>query len=583
MVEAGNKKPTILIIDDEPLIRDLLSDMLCDDYSCKTATCAEDALLLLQQDKFDIVLSDINMGEMSGFELIPQVRSISPDTVVVMISSEQHIDSAIKAMRVGAFDYIKKPFNVMHVQTVVHHALEHHSLLVTKQRYERHLAELVEQRTAELNYLAYHDPLTNLPNRVLFEDRLSQAIAVAEHNQQTIVVLYLSLDKFKKVHDTLGPESEALLLQEVARRLKNCVREGVTVARFERDEFGLLITQVEGTQDYVKFIEFIKKAFNPTFTINDHEVYITVSIGVSLFPDDAKDVQNLLKNAGAALNRAKEQGGNAYQFYTADLNDQALKRLEFERNLRRALDRNEFDVYYQPKVDAKNHQIIGMEALVRWRHPELGLITPAEFIPLAEETGLIIPLGEWVMRTACRQTKAFQEEGFSSLQVSVNISPRQFLQPNLLEVIKNIITETGIDPNCLELELTESSVMQNTETAIKILNELKKMGVKISIDDFGTGYSSLAYLKSLPLDVLKIDKSFVQDVTVNSQDAAIVMTIIALAHNLNLKVIAEGVEVEEQLKFLQLLKCDEWQGYLYSKPIAQDEFRELLTKKRTAV
>jgi EAL domain-containing protein (putative c-di-GMP-specific phosphodiesterase class I) len=322
----------------------------------------------------------------------------------------------------------------------------------------------------------------------------------------------------------------------------------------------------------------INESLTKPFIIDNHEIFITASGGISLFPDDGSDAETLLKNAGAALYRTKKQGGNSYQFYTADMNAEALKRMAFENNLRRALERNEFKVFYQPKINIVNGQIVGMEALVRWQHPEFGIVSPAEFIPLAEETGLIVPIGEWVLRTACLQSKAWQDEGFSQLQVSVNLSPRQFSQTNLLEVITGIINETGIDPNCLECEITESLIMQNTEEAIRILSELKKLGVKISIDDFGTGYSSLGYLKRLPLDVLKIDKSFVQDVTSAAEDAAIVMTIISLAHNLNLKVIAEGVEIEEQLKFLQLLKCDEWQGFLYSKPVSAAEFRVLLQK-----
>lgn len=579
MTETGSEKPRILIIDDEPLIRDLLCDMLGEDYTCATANCAEDAVPLLGKENFRLVLSDINMGKMSGLEMIPLVHKSAPDTVVVMISSEQHIDSAINSMRVGAFDYIKKPFDIKHVQAVVRRALEHHSLLAAKRRYENHLEELVQQRTAQLNYLAYHDALTNLPNRVLFEDRLSQTLALTQRSRQISAVLFLSLDRFKKVHDTLGHSSETVLLREVAERLKACVDgDGATVARFERDEFALLLTQIGGTQKVIEVVGKINEALNKPFVIDNHEIFITASIGISLFPNDGRDVQTLLKNAGAALYRAKEQGRNNYQFYTAGMNARALKRMALENNLRRALERNEFEVFYQPKVNVNTREIVGMEALVRWRHPELGLVSPLEFIPLAEETGLIVPIGEWVLRAACAQSKSWLDDGFAPLQVSVNLSPRQFKQPNLLEVITGIIRQTNIDSNYLELEVTESSIMQNTEAAVETLGELKKLGVKISIDDFGTGYSSLGHLRRLPLDVLKIDRSFMQDVTANAEDAAIVMTIISLAHNLNLKVIAEGVEIEEQLKFLQLLKCDEWQGYLYSRPVAPEDFRRLLMK-----
>ena len=580
MLEAGDEKPRVLIIDDEALIRDLLSDILAADYACATVSSAEEAALLLKKETFNLVLSDIKMGKMSGLELIPLVRESAQDTVVVMISSEQHIDAAINSMRVGAFDYIKKPFNVLEVQMVIHRALEHHLLLATKRRYENYLKELVTQRTEKLNYLAQYDALTNLPNRVLFEDRLSQALALTQHNRQMMAVAFLSLDRFKKVHDLLGPACEGRLLQETARRLENCTKDigGTTIARFERDEFAVLFTQITNAQTVVEIINNINKAINESFVIDDHEIFLTASIGITLSPNDGADAQTLLKNAGAALYRAKKQGRNNYQFFTAEIKADALKRMTLENNLRRALERGEFEVFYQPKININTGQIAGMEALVRWRAPEAGIISPMEFIPLAEETGMILPIGEWVLRTACAQTKVWADEGFAPLQLSVNLSPRQFKQSNLLEVITGIIQDTGIDANYLELEVTESSVMQNTGEAVKTLRKLKNLGVKISIDDFGTGYSSLGYLKRLPLDVLKIDKSFVQDVTFAAEDAAIVMTIISLAHNLNLKVIAEGVEAEEQLKFLQLLKCDEWQGFLYSKPVTAADFRELLLK-----
>lgn len=576
MIKTGDDKPRVLIIDDEQLIRDLLAEMLAEDFNCQTATCAEEALQLLNQMQFSLLLSDIHMGKMNGIEMIPLVHELAPDTVVIMISSEQSIDSAIDALRVGAFDYIKKPFNIFHVKTIVQRALEHHSLLVMKRRYENHLEDLVHKRNAELDYLAYYDALTSLPNRLLFEDRLSQALALADHNRHILAVLFLSLDRFKKVHDTLGRESEAELLKQVAHRLQTCPRGGATVARFEKDEFGLLLTQINNAREILKITNEINNVLNQPFLIENHEIYITVSIGISLFPSDGNEVQTLLKNASVALDRAKEHGGNNYQFYTADMNAKAVKRLEMENNLRRALEREEFEVFYQPKINVKNREIVGIEALVRWRHPEMGIIAPNEFIPLAEETGLIVPLGAWVLRSACAQTKAWQEEGFSQLFVSVNLSPRQFQQADLLEVISRIIRESKIDSNYLELEVTEGSLMQNTESAVQTLNALKKLGVRISIDDFGTGYSSLVYLKRLPLDVLKIDKSFIEDLTAKAEDAAIVMTIISLAHNLNLKVIAEGVELEEQLKFLQNLNCDEWQGYLYSQPVSAESFRELL-------
>lgn len=582
MVGADINNARILIVDDELEIRNLLCEMLRERYKCTAVGSAEEALLLLRAEKCGLVISDINMGGMSGLEMIPQVRAISPDTVVMMISGEQNIESAVEALRSGAFDYIIKPFDFQHVEAAVRRALEHHALLEAKRRHENHLEELVKQRTAELNHLAYHDVLTDLPNRILFEDRLTQALILAERNRQTLGVLFLSLDRFKKVHDTLGHAIGDKLLQKVAERLRSSAHKGETVARFEGDEFALLLTQIGGTEgeDVVEVIFQINESLALPFTIDEHELFITVSIGISLYPDDGADASTLLKNADAALYRAREQGGNNYQFYTADLNAKALKRLTLENSLRRALERSEFEIYYQPVLDSNTRKIVGMEALLRWHHPELGLVQPVEFIPLAEDTGMIVPIGEWVLRTACAQSKSWQEAGFAPLSLAVNLSARQFQQQNLLEVVVGILQETGLDSHDLELELTESSIMKNAESAVQTLGALKAMGIKIAIDDFGTGYSSLGYLKRLPIDTLKIDRSFVSDLTTDPDDAALVMAIITLAHNLSLKVIAEGVETEEQLGFLHLLKCDEWQGYLFSKPVPVNAFEELLWREQ---
>jgi diguanylate cyclase (GGDEF)-like protein len=580
MVSADKNNAHILIVDDEPEIRHLVRGILSESYRYLEANSAEEALSIIRMEKIDLVISDINMGGMSGLEMIPLVRAIAPDTVIMMISGEQTIESAIEALRGGAFDYIMKPFDFQHVEAAVRRALEHHSLLVAKRLHENQLEELVRQRTAELNHLAYHDALTDLPNRVLFEDRLTQALILAERNRQTLGILFLSLDRFKKVHDTLGRAIGDRLLQKVAERLRSSAHQGETVARFEGDEFALLLTQIGGTEgeDVVEVIFQINESLKLPFVIDDHELFITVSVGITLYPDDGADAQTLLKNADAALYRAREQGGDNYQFYTADMNAKAVKRLALENSLRRALERSEFEVYYQPVLDINNRKIVGMEALLRWHHPELGLVQPAEFIPLAEDTGMIIPIGEWVLRTACTQSKAWQEAGFAPLSLAVNLSARQFQQQNLADVVLRILLETGLNSHDLELELTESSIMKNAESAVRTLGELKEMGVKIAIDDFGTGYSSLGYLKRLPIDTLKIDRSFVCDVTTDPDNAALVMTIITLAHNLRLKVVAEGVDSEEQLSFLHLLRCDEWQGYLFSKPLAVEAFEELLSQ-----
>lgn len=582
MRNATVRQPNILIIDDEQSVRNLLRQILSENYQCRAVASAEEALELLENERFALVLCDINMPGMSGLTLIPLISEIAPDTVVVMISGEQTIEAAIEAMRTGAFDYIKKPFEIDHITTAVDRALRHQSLLADKRKYENHLEELVEMRTQELNYLSNYDALTGIPNRILFEDRLAQALVAAQHNRRPLGVLALSLDKLDKINDSLGRASGDRLLCESAIRLTKLVGEGDTVARFEGREFAFLLTAINEPQDLIEFTEKINVILQTPFLIDNQEIFLTASVGISLFPVDGSDAHNLLKNAGAAMHRVKERGGNNYQFYTADINNKALQRLVMENNLRRALEREEFEVHYQPTISVQTKQIVGMEALIRWRHPQLGLISPAEFIPLAEETGLIVPIGEWILRKACAQCKEWQKIGFEHLNLSVNLSARQFEQQNLFEMVTDALAETDFNPVCLELELTESSIMKNAESAIKILKKLKKTGIKISIDDFGTGYSSLSYLIQLPIDVLKIDQSFIRKINVDKGNAAMVMAIVSMARNLQLKVIAEGVENEQQLQFLYLLGCDEWQGYYNSKPLTAEALTELLQRKQTA-
>jgi len=576
MALAAELRASVLIIDDEEQVRELLVSILGVAYKCQTASSAEEALTALSSDTFDLVLSDINMGGMNGLQLVPRVHSISPDTVTVMISGNHEIESAIEALRVGAFDYITKPFDVRHVEAAVERALDHCRLLKEKHRYHEQLQRLLRERTAEVDRLAYYDSVTQLPNRTLFEDRLAQAVAIARSAGEMLGVLFISLDQFKKVNDTLGHAPGDLLLQEFAERLKSCISESDTVARFGSDEFALLQTQIEGTKDIVQTIESLSQVLRFSFDLEGHEVFATASVGVSLFPMDCGDSQTLIQNAGAALYKAKRSGGANYQFYTADMHKMASSRLALETSLRRAIHNEEFLLHYQPRVSVDSFEITGVEALVRWQHPQLGLVLPSEFIPLAEDTGLIVPIGEWVLRHACLQNMRWQAQGFPSLHMAVNISARQFHDQDVTQTVVRILDETGLSPQHLELELTESSIMRNSEFAAGVLNRLKAMGINISIDDFGTGFSSLASLKRLPIDSLKIDQSFVRDMTSDPDEASLVMAIITLAHNLRLKVIAEGVETEEQLGFLHLLRCDEIQGFLFSKPLPEEALVSLL-------
>jgi len=429
---------------------------------------------------------------------------------------------------------------------------------------------------AELEFQANRDVLTGLANRNLLRDRLRQAVAYAERYGHPVWVVFIDLDRFKFVNDTLGHRAGDLLLNKVAERLLGAVRLTDTVARLGGDEFAILLVERTDERLTVASVQRIMDALSAPLTVDGHEFFVTCSTGVATYPTDGHDADVLIKNAEIAMYRAKELGRNNFQFYTAAMNAEALERLRIEGNLRNAIEREEFVLHYQPQVDLHTGRIIGMEALIRWHHPELGMVPPARFIGLAEETGLIVPIGMWVTRTACKQNKAWQDAGFGELRIAVNLSARQFYQQDLVQSIADILKESGLAPQYLEFELTEGLVMTDVEKAIGILRDMNALGVQISIDDFGTGYSSLAYLKRFPIDILKIDQSFVRDITLDADDAAIVVSIISLAHNLRLQVIAEGVETQEQLTYLSRHGCDQIQGYFFSRPVPAELFAELL-------
>ncbi len=438
--------------------------------------------------------------------------------------------------------------------------------------------DITKRKWAEetIQHMAYYDPLTDLPNRMLFNDRLGQALAQAKRKNQLSAVLFLDLDRFKVINDTLGHTLGDLLLRSVAGRLKKCVREGDTIARMGGDEFMLLMTGIVQVDEAVKAAQGMLNALKPSFTVEGHEVHITPSIGISIFPYDGADGVTLVKNADAALNRAKEQGRTNYQLYTPVMNAKAFERMTLENSLRKALERGEFTLYYQPQVSLSNGDIVGMEALLRWEHPDLGLVSPAQFIPMAEETGLIVPIGEWVLRTACEQNKKWQEMGYRPMCMAVNLSARQFNEQNLVGMISGILKTTGLEPQWLDVEITESIIMQHLESTIATLRDLHHLGIQISIDDFGTGYSSLTYLKKFPVHALKIDQSFIREITTDPDDEAITSAVIAMGHSLKLNVIAEGVETMEQLQMLRSLKCDRMQGYLFSRPVPAQTITPLL-------
>jgi len=550
----------VVVVDDDRAMRQMIHKVLAGSgFRVEQAEDGAQALDLCARFTPDIVLMDALMPVMDGFEACARLRQQPgteniPVLMVTGLNDEQSVDRAMKA---GASDFITKPI--------------YWPLLLQRLR---HI--LANQRAEQqIKHLAYHDTLTGLPNRMLFHDRLQQALSQAVREGHIMGVMFLDLDRFKIINDTLGHDVGDELLKAVSQRLINCIRQGDTVVRLGGDEFTIILPIIAKAEDAAFVAQKILTTLAEPFLLNHQELHITSSIGISLYPDDGTSTQTLIKNADIAMYRAKDLGKNNYQFYTADMNSRAMESITLENALRHALERDELLLHYQPQIDIRSGRIVGVEALVRWQHPEFGLVSPARFIPLAEETNLIIPIGEWVLRTACEQGRRWREQGLPVWRMGVNLSARQFRHKNLLEPIFRIVRETGFDPHHLELEITESLLMQGAGKTIAVLEELDKAGIRLALDDFGTGYSSLSYLKRFPIDTVKIDRSFVRDIHTDPNDAAITSAIIAMAHSLKLSVIAEGVETEEQLAFLRERECDEYQGYLFSKPLAAEEIERL--------
>jgi diguanylate cyclase (GGDEF)-like protein len=439
--------------------------------------------------------------------------------------------------------------------------------------YEGTIEDITDRKIAEerVQFLAYYDALTGLPNRILLQDRIAIVLAAARRRKEVVAVLFLDLDRFKIINDSLGHSFGDVLLQEVAIRLQALMREQDTVARVGGDEFVGVLSSVKRASDAAVAAQRVVNAMAKEFIIHGHSINVTCSVGVSMFPDHGIDGETLIKNADAAMYCAKQRGSNNIEFFNEDLNVQIMERLTMENGLRLALDRKEFFLEYQPQMDIATGRIVGVEALIRWQHPELGRVPPDRFIKIAENSGLIVPIGEWVLMTACTQARRWQLEGLPPMRIAVNVSAVQFRQDGFRDLIRRVLRETELDPQYLELELTESLLFSNADVMFSVLQELSEMGLKLAIDDFGTGYSSLSYLRQFPVNKLKIDRSFVRDVAVSPDDAAIATAIIGMAKTLNLKVLAEGVEDEAQMAFLRGHRCDEIQGYYLSYPLLADE------------
>jgi len=561
---ASPDAPIVLVVEDDKISRLMLRQVLeREGYHVEEATDGMQAVSTYERLLPDLILMDAVMPVMDGFEACAAIKKLPTGntTPVLIITALDDEESVERAFNAGASDYIHKP---------IHWA-------VLRQRVRRIINESHAEK--HINRLAFQDTLTELPNRRLFIEDLKRKIATAHHNNTRLALLFLDLDGFKIINDTLGHDAGDLLLQAVAQRLGDLVRTDDMVARLGGDEFTILLEGVSRSQDAAGVAEKILEDLSRPFTLNDKEVFVTGSIGISLYPSDGNDIGSLIKNADTAMYRAKEHGRNNYQFYTADMGAKALERLVLESHLRKALERNEFTLHYQPQIELQTGDITGFEALLRWDHPELGLVSPGEFIPLLEETGLIVRVGEWVLRAACEQNKLWHNAGLGPFRMSVNLSGRQLGESNLAGSVAGILERIGLDPTLLELEITESAIMSNTQMAGETLDALHAKGISLAVDDFGTGYSSLSYLKRFPINTLKIDRSFVRDVPGDADDVELVKTIIAMAHSLKLEVIAEGVEHTDQLIFLRDQGCMVMQGFLFSRPLPVEDIEEFLKNK----
>lgn len=559
----------VMLVDDEPTTIQAIQGCLEADGYRHFVTTSEpcSALDLFLDEQPDVLLLDLQMPKLSGFEILTQLRRHQRyrDVPVIVLTSSADAEVKLNALHMGATDFLAKPVDPSEL------ALRLRNTLAAKSYQER---------------LTYIDLLTELPNRRLFMDRLSRSVRQAQRENNSAALLHIDLDHFKKINDTLGHAVGDRLLVAVARRLKRCLarwprvsyeqldKPQALVARLVGDEFAMVLPMLGSSEEAKGIAANILNVVKEPFSIDGREVFVSASVGVALFPNDGDGTDVLVQSASVAMNQAKLRGRNTFEFYSSKMNARALERLDLETQLRRALERNELELFYQPKVEFITGRVVGSEALLRWNHPERGLVSPVEFIPLAEETGLIVPFGAWVLRMACQQTRAWQQAGLSDLRVAVNVAAQQFRDGRFIQTVRAALDESRLDPQCLTLELTESTLMTNEKKNLEAMHQIKDLGVKLSVDDFGTGYSSLCYLKQMPLDELKVDRSFIKDIHCESDEAPIASAIIAMAHSLGLKVVVEGIENEQQLAFGTRRGCEEYQGFFFSRPVPVREFHD---------
>lgn len=564
----------IMIVDDEPTTIEILEMFLQGEGYQRfvKTTDSRNAVALARTENPDVLLLDVMMSEVGGLDVLRAIRRDEglQHLPVIILTSSTEPATKLQALELGATDLLAKPVDPSEL------ALRLKNTLTAKVYQDR---------------LAYYDRLTGLPNRRLFMDRLARTLRRAKSRSIDCALLHLDLDRFKQINDALGHSVGDALLQAVAARLEQSIRPtdflGVPgipdidrpFSRVGGDEFSVLLPGVGAFERAARVARRILAMLSEPFHVDGQDLFVTSSIGVALFPADGEDIETLLANANIAMSHAKKQGRNGFQFYDRSLNSESAERLGLENQLRRAIDRKEIMLHYQPKVDVKSGRIIGAEALMRWEHPELGRVEPDRFIPIAEEAGLITSLGEWALRTACQQNRAWQDAGLPPISIAVNVSAKQFQNVGFVDTIRRALEESRMDPKFLVLELTESMIMDDPAQTARMLEAIKAMGARTSIDDFGTGYSSLSTLKRFPIDELKIDRSFVKNIPQDADDVAIVNAVILMGHTLGLTVVAEGVETAEQLAFLEGHRCDTYQGYLRSRPFPAEDFEMLLTGK----
>ena len=569
------KNALIMMVDDEPILMEVLQAFLEEEGYQNFVTVEESssALDVMRKRKPDIVLLDLKMPEVTGFEILEQVRADKnlQRVPVIVLTSSSDPATKLKALELGATDFLAKPVDASEL------ALRLRNTLTVK---------------AYQDELTFYDALTGLPNRARFLERLDWSLKSAQRSGDAVSVLKVSIDRFNQINGTLGPNAGDSLLRQVANRLNNSVRLSDVVshtgrddiwqnlARLGGDEFSILLPGGNASEDAAYVANRILSVLRDSFDIDGHEVFVTGSAGIAVYPEDALTTDSLMKNSGAAAEFAKQQGRDNYQFYSKEINKRAKERLNVESQLRRAIENKQFVLHYQPKVNVATGKVTSMEALVRWQHPERGLLSPYHFISIAEGASLIADIGEWVIYEACRQNKIWQSEGLGFLDIAVNVSSQQFA-PKYLQKTLDAAIKSGMDLKYLVIEITESMLMGDEERTIDILNKIRKAGPKLSIDDFGTGYSSFGYLKRFPVDELKIDRSFLTEVPQKKDDCAIVRAIIAMAESLEMSVVAEGVERQDQLDFLSNLKCDVIQGFFFSKPLPADEFAKYVRAKNS--